>query len=1539
MDMKKINKIINLLLVFALVMTMLPINTYAAEQIVMSASFTELKHTSVTGSHVTVADENGEKVLKFRRNYASVNTWSGGGIQLKTDDNQFYKLNTSTAYRVKFDYRVDAYSEADDAEFKDLSIIVGVSKQDEGNFTNVRSVTSRDLDGITAAHRSNETATQGQYAAVGARIKRDETDSNWHSVTAEFTTRDSLTTASGTFDILTLSVVSNKTNAGDIAVSFKNISAEQIVMPASFKELKHTSVTGSHVTVADENGEKVLKFRRNYASVNTWSGGGIQLKTDDNQFYKLNTSTAYRVKFDYRVDAYSEADDAEFKDLSIIVGVSKQDEGNFTNVRSVTSRDLDGITAAHRSNETATQGQYAAVGARIKRDETDSNWHSVTAEFTTRDSLTTASGTFDILTLSVVSNKTNAGDIAVSFKNISAEKIIPNQTVNYDFNEGGWSDTNTTNATTSNVLHTTDPQDSSNKVLKLTSAENKGYGFELAASNRTKLAPYVLLANTSYTLSFKYKVSAGSASSLLVVYLVTQVAYDQNLPKYPLWSTTPAATQTDTDWITQTITFTTTANMYYNEYRPGTSYENVVNKIYFNLDNSVQASVYIDDIVLTNNCGTRGTGEDAPINCTIDEFTHIPYSSAQRGSNKNSTGLVSSRMFSDTINENSVLGYSYSYDVQSDLVGTVNEGSGVRGEIIGTTPDQVTATALVSSDKGAIPIIQGRAYKISFRYLVTDVGQDNFVSFGLYRSLYDPTTWTARLPATSMGNYFFLSESQPFTEWRTAEYTFVADYKSNLNYKYLYLGMKGYGTVYIDDIIVKNIDHDEVETLPNINNYEFNISQGQSTITAYLGSEPNIEIPSNTIGSPVISIADFAFMGIKGAENITVPEGVISIGSWAFENIQTLKNISIPSSVTNIGKAVFSGCKMLEAINVDDQNTNYRSIDGVLYNKDVTELIAYPAGKTETSFTVPNSVIEIAENAFYGSSLKEVILPEGLNSIGKKAFMNCTGLVSISIPNTISCILSQTFRGCFSLETVIMSTNIIIEENAFKDCEKLYTVGDLNRDEIIDSNDVAVLNRYLTSCSDAVLNVFEKMASDINGDGEIDMLDAAILTRHIAKWNGYENLPNIGYETVKSSEYISSSESPELVVNLNKVKGKRIYSTRAINYDPQKEDITIILVIGQSNSTTSVGYANECIYYKTHSGTPSAEPVRPDQGTVYAGSCVTSLNDSNDLYNLCDPSLTTKTFSGYSPSIGKKISQTTGTKVVFIQCAVGATGIHEWTKNPEDYVCTCNGKPDLYRNAVNNFIKSYQALDEYYNVVNTGYIWNQGEHEEVYGKNENNTVHDAQSYYDALISLHNDITKDCDLDFGSIVIPRSYFMYNKNWASSNKDVTVFDNPMHSRCTTIARQAQYRAANDIDNLFVISNFAEQIDYTLGDPNDSIHYSQEAYNNIGNEAGDNILKYLNKKSVSSFEGITVYNSEGVILAKFDSSGNLITGSKTVTFTEDNTKLHIAIEPLGTYYTYDFTETKLSDFVDDFGNVDWDKLRGSGYESFELVINPLK
>ena len=91
---------------------------------------------------------------------------------------------------------------------------------------------------------------------------------------------------------------------------------------------------------------------------------------------------------------------------------------------------------------------------------------------------------------------------------------------------------------------------------------------------------------------------------------------------------------------------------------------------------------------------------------------------------------------------------------------------------------------------------------------------------------------------------------------------------------------------------------------------------------------------------------------------------VTTIGDDAFEGCTNLSSIEIPDSVISIGNSAFSECEKLSAINVSSGNNNYASIDGVLFNKDKTELIQYPAGNFETAYTIPDSVTEIERKHF-----------------------------------------------------------------------------------------------------------------------------------------------------------------------------------------------------------------------------------------------------------------------------------------------------------------------------------------------------------------------------------------------------------------------------------------------------------------------------------------------------------------------------------------------------------------------------------------------
>lgn len=128
------------------------------------------------------------------------------------------------------------------------------------------------------------------------------------------------------------------------------------------------------------------------------------------------------------------------------------------------------------------------------------------------------------------------------------------------------------------------------------------------------------------------------------------------------------------------------------------------------------------------------------------------------------------------------------------------------------------------------------------------------------------------------------------------------------------------------------------------------------------------------------------------------------INGNAFYQCSSLTSITIPDSVTSIGGNAFYGCKGLTEIIVDDNNPNYKSIDGVLFNKDATTLIVCPEGKSG-DYQIPDSVTPIGVQAFYGcKGLTSITIPDGVTSIGHQAFRDCSDLTSITIPDSVTSI-------------------------------------------------------------------------------------------------------------------------------------------------------------------------------------------------------------------------------------------------------------------------------------------------------------------------------------------------------------------------------------------------------------------------------------------------------------------------------------------------------------------------------------------------------
>ena len=132
-------------------------------------------------------------------------------------------------------------------------------------------------------------------------------------------------------------------------------------------------------------------------------------------------------------------------------------------------------------------------------------------------------------------------------------------------------------------------------------------------------------------------------------------------------------------------------------------------------------------------------------------------------------------------------------------------------------------------------------------------------------------------------------------------------------------------------------------------------------------------LTSITIPNSVTSIGYLAFGGCHSLTSVTIPDSVTSIGGCAFSCCSSLTSITISNSVTSIGSCAFGECRSLTSINVASDNNYYSSNNGILFNKKKTELIRFPSRKSQTSYTIPNSVTSIGSEAFYGcTGLKDV---------------------------------------------------------------------------------------------------------------------------------------------------------------------------------------------------------------------------------------------------------------------------------------------------------------------------------------------------------------------------------------------------------------------------------------------------------------------------------------------------------------------------------------------------------------------------------------
>ena len=237
---------------------------------------------------------------------------------------------------------------------------------------------------------------------------------------------------------------------------------------------------------------------------------------------------------------------------------------------------------------------------------------------------------------------------------------------------------------------------------------------------------------------------------------------------------------------------------------------------------------------------------------------------------------------------------------------------------------------------------------------------------------------------------------------------------------------------------------------------------------------------SLVVSDSVTSIGDGAFDGCKSLRSLVISDSVTSIGDGAFGSCSSLRSLVIPDSVTSIGDGAFSSCSSLRSLVIPDSVVNIKGNpfcywkgkleclsasfiyeDNVLFNMDKSKLISYRNQEAKSfiipdgvksigkcafvdcyslvSISIPNSVTNIGDGAFDGcSSLSNLVIPNSVTSIGDGAFWGCSSLRSLVIPNSVTSIGAWAFSGCKSLSNITIPDSLTsIGAWAFDGCSSL----------------------------------------------------------------------------------------------------------------------------------------------------------------------------------------------------------------------------------------------------------------------------------------------------------------------------------------------------------------------------------------------------------------------------------------------------------------------------------------------------------------------
>ncbi|MGN0462519.1 MAG: leucine-rich repeat protein [Ruminococcus sp.] len=539
------------------------------------------------------------------------------------------------------------------------------------------------------------------------------------------------------------------------------------------------------------------------------------------------------------------------------------------------------------------------------------------------------------------------------------------------------------------------------------------------------------------------------------------------------------------------------------------------------------------------------------------------------------------------------------------------------------------------------------------------------------------------------------------------------------------------------------------------------------------------KLQSVTIGSSLTEISNQMFLNCSSLKEIVIPNGVNTIGRKAFSKCTSLSSVTIPNSVSVIMEEAFYGCSVLKsistnaealgeqaftycselkALNLTDNlksiakytfygcnlseldipssveeieygafatsnlqrinvdNKKYTTVDGVVYSKDMTEIICHPGMKDDAEiFTIPDTVTTVAPYAFSNCyALKSVNFPESVEKIGDYAFENTSALEKIEIPNTVTYVGEGAFSNSNITDLTISGSVKEISRSAFDNCGGLTTLtlgeGITKIDDFAFSECYSIENLELPASvkevsSTAFYNTGIKSFSVNSLSENLTVEDGVLFTKDKKELVAYpprkgDSAYTIPDGTEKVDDYaMAMNNSVNCVTVPNSVSsiGKNALGFMK-NYSSDSYDrIADFMILGKDNSYAEEYATENDVAFFTEKPDFGEKSISLNSGSTYTFN-IKGAVDGDVEYSSSDESIATVDQKGKITGVSKGetvVIASAGT--IYLKCKVK---VLNGKSNP-------NKKLKFYSKFTELNIKNYENWEKDYYKLNAGTSFSQ----------------------------------------------------------------------------------------------------------------------------------------------------------------------------------------------------------------------------------------